>query len=63
LKHKFDKLSDESLLEALTEYYEKYRNNLVVSWNDEQYSEARLALSAIVEELSRRKLPHLNIYE
>ena len=50
----FANLSRETLLEYLTEYYDRYRTIQHQGANDREYAACRLGLRAVLEELSRR---------
>ena len=51
----FHSLDQDSLLDALTAYYDKYRLILEKSWNEEEFSTVQDTLLAILNELNRRK--------
>jgi hypothetical protein len=48
-------LSDESLLDALTEYYERYKRTVKLG-DEKEYSICRLAIHAILTELNERRI-------
>jgi hypothetical protein len=48
-------LDQDSLFDALTEYYQKYRGILESNWNDQEFLSCRDTLLAILEELNKRK--------
>jgi len=50
----FQSLDQESLLDALTEYYYRYRLILDKSWNEKEFTETRDTLLCILDELNRR---------
>ena len=51
----FQTLDQDSLLDALTAYYAKYRSILEKSWNEQEFSNVQDTLRAILNELNRRK--------
>jgi len=50
----FQSLDQESLLDALTEYYYRYRLILDKSWNEKDFTETRDTLLSILDELNKR---------
>jgi hypothetical protein len=52
----FRTLSDESLLDALTEYYERYKRTVKLAGDEWEYSTCRLAIHAILTELNERRI-------
>jgi len=54
LETPFEQLPQESLLDALTEYYNKYRNYLEISFNPEEFADSQATLFAILAELNKR---------
>jgi len=50
----FQSLDQESLLDALTEYYYRYRLILDKSWNEKEFTETRDTLLSILDELNKR---------
>jgi hypothetical protein len=48
-------LDQDSLFDALTDYYQKYRGILESNWNDQEFVSCRDTLLAILEELNKRK--------
>ena len=50
-------LDQETLLDALTEYYEKYRFTVENNWNQKNYKLYKDSLIAILDELERRQTP------
>ena len=53
--HPFESLDQESLMDALTEYYTKYRSILDVSWDEQEFNSCRDTLIGILGELNKRK--------
>ena len=54
--HPISSLSNESLLDALTEYYNKYREILEDGGDEQQYARCKLAVDAILKELVERRV-------
>jgi DNA-directed RNA polymerase specialized sigma24 family protein len=50
-------LDQEALLDALTEYYQKYRRIIENNWNRNDYDLYRDTLMAILKELETRREP------
>ena len=51
----FNTLDQDSLLDALTEYYHKYRGILEANWNEQEFASCRDTLLEILTELNKRK--------
>jgi hypothetical protein len=50
--HTFDQ---DALLEALTQYYSKYRFIMEEDWNEHEFAATKETLSSILNELNERK--------
>jgi hypothetical protein len=59
----FNTLDQESLLDALTEYYHKYRGILESNWNEEEFASCQDTLFGILTELNKRKGYHFGSEE
>ena len=59
----FHNLSREALLQALTEYYQKYRDILEFGGSEEQYARCKLSLEAILRELNSRQHEKIEVTE
>ena len=59
----FQSLDQESLLDALTEYYYRYRLILEKSWNEKEFTETRDTLLCILDELNRRNVNRFRLEE
>jgi len=59
----FKNLSQEALLIALTEYYERYRRVLEFGGGEDEFVTAKLSLQCILDELNSRMGPIMPILE
>ena len=59
----FQILDQEALLDALTEYYYRYRLILDKSWNEKEFTETRDTLLSILDELNRRNVYKFRLEE